>query len=242
MNRVSAPEYDRFKVIVTFILVVILLLMLLRGCATPPAPLPTQTLVPTVISPTLKPSIAPPTASGTAVITKTMTALPDSQTSTLKAPATTTTPILDLSATSPALTATVVTVTPTLTTTPTQVIEITATQPAATPTQTAAPPPVTTTATPDTSCKTVLPSQLQVGQKAVIKARLNLRQQPAITAPRILTNPIGTQVDVVDGPICTPIGNNRAYLWWNIRLADGTTGWSAEMPLFESHYFMEPVQ
>jgi hypothetical protein len=70
--------------------------------------------------------------------------------------------------------------------------------------------------------------------------RLNLRGEASIDAPILLTNPSGTQVAVIGGPVCTPVGES-AYLWWQIRLPDGAEGWSAEMPLNERSYFLEPI-
>jgi len=32
-----------------------------------------------------------------------------------------------------------------------------------------------------------------------------------------------------------------AYKWWQIRLANGAEGWSAESPLNEAIYFLDPV-
>jgi hypothetical protein len=67
-----------------------------------------------------------------------------------------------------------------------------------------------------------------------------MRNDASIDATLIQTNPTNTQVEVIGGPVCTPVGNS-AYLWWQIRLADGTEGWSAECPLNEPSYFLEPV-
>jgi hypothetical protein len=67
-----------------------------------------------------------------------------------------------------------------------------------------------------------------------------MRSQPLITAPILQTNAINTEVEIIGGPICTPVGES-AYLWWQIRLADGTEGWSAESPLNDATYLLEPV-
>jgi hypothetical protein len=82
---------------------------------------------------------------------------------------------------------------------------------------------------------------LNVGQTAQVVQRLNVRSDPSITAPIILTNATGTQLEIIGGPVCTP-GQDSAYLWWQIRLADGTEGWSAESPLNEATYLLELVQ
>jgi hypothetical protein len=67
-----------------------------------------------------------------------------------------------------------------------------------------------------------------------------MRSQPLITAPILRTNAVNTEVDIIGGPICTPVGES-AYLWWQIRLGDGTEGWSAESPLIEDIYLLEPI-
>jgi hypothetical protein len=82
-------------------------------------------------------------------------------------------------------------------------------------------------------------SRLSVGGNATILRRLNFRTSPGIQNNWIRTNLPGTQVEVIDGPVCLPyfIG---AYVWWHIRLPDGQVGWSAESSLFGRFYFMEP--
>jgi hypothetical protein len=67
-----------------------------------------------------------------------------------------------------------------------------------------------------------------------------MRQQPAINSPIIQTNPSGTILEIVGGPVCTPQGDS-AYLWWNVQRVDGSGGWSAEIPLNEPAYFLEPL-
>ncbi len=90
------------------------------------------------------------------------------------------------------------------------------------------------------SCPTSVESRLSVGDTARVLRRLNLRSEATIDAPILQTSPTGSQVEIIAGPVCTPI-DARAYLWWQIRLADGTEGWSAESPLKEAAYFLEPV-
>jgi len=67
-----------------------------------------------------------------------------------------------------------------------------------------------------------------------------MRSDPSITAAIIQTNPTNTQVEIIGGPVCTPVGD-QAYRWWQIRLANGAEGWSSESPLNEASYFLEPV-
>lgn len=90
------------------------------------------------------------------------------------------------------------------------------------------------------ACNTSVPSRLSVGQTAQVLQRLNMRTQPAINAPLIQTNPTITQVEIIGGPVCTPVGD-RAYQWWQIRLSDGKEGWSAESQLNSPSYFLEPL-
>lgn len=58
--------------------------------------------------------------------------------------------------------------------------------------------------------------------------------------PLIQANSTSTQVEIIGGPVCTPVGE-RAYQWWQIRLPDGKEGWSAESQLNSPSYFLEPV-
>jgi hypothetical protein len=135
--------------------------------------------------------------------------------------------------------------------------EPTAVEPTTTPTTTAptntpiAPAVASTetaTATPEqaapgqsSSCNTASPSRLSVGQTAQVLQRLNVRSEASIKAAIIKVDPPNTQVEITGGPVCEPVGNH-AYLWWQIQLPDGTQGWSAEMPLNNTNYFMQPLQ
>lgn len=216
MNRVSAPSYDLFKTIVAVVLAVILLLMLLRGCAVNPSP-----STPTEIVPAQE-------------ATETLASAPISMETAALAEATRTiTPTPLPTEVEP--TPTTVAPTPTATA-PTNTAAAEATEPPIA-------APEQTTSTPqaeEVSCNTRVPSRLSVGQTARVIQRLNMRSDPSITAPVLQTNPLNTQVEIIGGPVCTPVGN-QAYLWWQIRLANGAEGWSAETPLNEPTYFLEPV-
>lgn len=61
---------------------------------------------------------------------------------------------------------------------------------------------------------------------------LRLRSTPGGEFVRSMPN--GTQFVIIGGPQC-----QGGYTWWNLRLADGTTGWSAEAD--QDAYFIEPV-
>lgn len=211
MNRASAPGYDLFKLGVTLVLILILVLMLLRGCATTSAsPLPTEDS--SVLEPTQSGVVA--SASETMEPTATATA------------AATDTPALESTTPTPDASPPIADVT--------QTPEATATEPA-----TAESTP-TTTAADGTSCNTSVPSRLSVGQTARVAQRLNMRNAATILAPILVTSSVNTQVEIIGGPVCTPVGEG-AYLWWQIRTPGGAEGWSAESPLNEATYLLEPV-
>lgn len=88
------------------------------------------------------------------------------------------------------------------------------------------------------------PTRIQVGMTVRVLDWLNFRAAPGLGKTIQTTNRPGTQMEVIDGPVCTLQGGNppRAYLWWNLRMADGREGWSAEAPLNFPNYFMEPVE
>jgi cytoskeletal protein RodZ len=210
MNRSSTASYDLFKLIVALILAAILILMLLRGCATSPVP---SAPVVNTLAPT-EAEAAPPPA------TVEIEEVIESATPSLIPP----------------------TVDPTATPTEAAPTPTPTSEPTAEPTS--APAEATATAPAEgqsnTSCNTSVPSQLSVGDTAQVLQRLNMRSGPAIDAQILQTNSIGTQVEIIGGPVCTPRGD-RAYQWWQVRLANGAEGWSAESPLQESAYFLEPV-
>lgn len=221
MKRASAPSYDLFKMIVTVILAVILLLMLLRGCATnaaTPAPDVTETLSSSPVS-----TEAAPTSDATETVVPSLAPLTaeSSSTSTPVVPSPTSTSAATDQATTDA-------------STPTPA-------PDATEPPTTVPDAATPTPAQNASCNTSAPSRLSVGQTARVVQRLNMRNDASITAALIQTNPTNTQVEVIGGPVCTPVGDS-AYLWWQIRLADAAEGWSAETQLNNASYFLEPVQ
>lgn len=216
MNRLSAPRYDLFKLLVAIVLLIILILMLLGGSATTPAAtLPSEN----GSSPVPSESPASPFASETTIVTR-----PAATGSPSPAPSTTlpaeSSPIPDAATSTPI-------------TTPTSEPPSTATG------------NVDSSGTPvsgqSISCNTRMPSRLSVGQAARVVQRLNLRRDPSIDAPIVQTNAVGTVVEIVGGPVCTPVGD-RAYIWWQIRLSGGAEGWSAEAQLNEPAYLLQPIQ
>jgi len=78
--------------------------------------------------------------------------------------------------------------------------------------------------------------------KANIVRPLNFRSSPGVLYNWILTNNPDTQVEIIGGPTCTRYQNGGAYLWWQIKLPNGLTGWSAEASAFGAFYFMEPAK
>ncbi len=132
----------------------------------------------------------------------------------------------------------------------------TAPQPTATvppPTATAQPeapqaPSPTPTATPATQqpapasgdCSKALSTRLDVGKKAQVVFDLNLRAEAGMDKKITLTNLPGARLDIIGGPVCIPYGSGT-YRWWNVKMTNGTTGWSAEGSLTGKRYFMEPV-
>lgn len=216
MTRASAPGYDLFKLLVTIVLVVILLLMLLGGGATSSAPvLPAENAT---TAPTQDASGTSPTA------TSVVPAVTDSPTSSSALPTSTLAP-----------TPTPAAAKPTSAVEPTGTTSLSATS---TPSKEATTPALSAGGNAD--CNTSAPSRLSVGQEAQVAQRLNMRSDPLITAPILQTNQTDTRVEIIGGPVCTPVGK-RAYLWWQIRLADGTEGWSAETQLNEPSYLLAPV-
>ncbi len=218
MDRASAPRLDLFKLIVSLILGAILLLMLLRGCAINPA----VNALPDAVTET--PGILNPAESSTDSPELTERVSPPPATETLNS-----SPTLPLE--TPSLTEVANTATSTLL--------------SGESTSTVAPDFTSTVeATPasggESSCNTSVPSRLSVGQQARVILRLNMRSEASISAPIVQTNPANTQVEIIGGPVCTPVGNG-AYLWWQIRLPDGAEGWSAESQLNQPGYFLEPI-
>jgi hypothetical protein len=69
---------------------------------------------------------------------------------------------------------------------------------------------------------------------------VNLRSAPEIARNIILTHIRGTQLVIIGGPVCGPY-QEGAYLWWQVRRADGQVGWSAEAALVGRLYLLQPA-
>lgn len=119
--------------------------------------------------------------------------------------------------------------------------------PAAAPTEspTPTPQPPAATPTPQTGplnpdCPGAAISRIKVGDRVRVLTNLNLRKDPGLNGVWILTHLTGTELEVIGGPGCTPIGQ-QAYQWWRVRRPDGREGWSAEASLRGQFYFLEPI-
>jgi hypothetical protein len=116
----------------------------------------------------------------------------------------------------------------------------TATPPAA-PTSTPEPPPATAQAGPaNLDCPGAAVSRLKVGDKVRVLNNLNQRRDPGLVGAWMITNPAGTELEIIGGPTCTAI-QQQAYEWWHVRRSDGKEGWSAEASLHGQYYFLEPI-
>ena len=80
--------------------------------------------------------------------------------------------------------------------------------------------------------------QMKLGDVAIVTQEderpLNVRREPNLGA-RTLTQLLpGDTFQVIGGPVC-----EGGYLWWEVRLDNGTVGWSAEGDL--DHYYFTPL-
>lgn len=87
-----------------------------------------------------------------------------------------------------------------------------------------------------------LQSQLNVGDMVTIKQAVNLRTRPSLKNRIILTLKPDVQVEVIGGPVETLYQSGATYVWWQVKIPGGLTGWSAEISLCRQFYFMEPVE
>ena len=91
------------------------------------------------------------------------------------------------------------------------------------------------------NCPLALPTRLKVGDTVRVTFNLNMRSSAGIGNSWIQTNPPGTQLTILGGPVCEPY-QGSAYLWWQVRSSDDQSGWSAEGSLTQNFYFLEPIQ
>lgn len=90
-------------------------------------------------------------------------------------------------------------------------------------------------------CPLAVRTRLKVGDTVRVLSNLNMRSEAGILSTLILTNLPGTQLTIIGGPVCEPY-REWAYLWWQVRRADGQTGWSAEGSLRGDSYLLELVE
>lgn len=87
-------------------------------------------------------------------------------------------------------------------------------------------------------CTGTLAPRLEIGDAGRVTfregSRLRLRTGAGIGAGIILNMAEGTSFTVLNGPVCM-----NGYNWWQIQLATGVIGWSAEAS--RSTYFLEPL-
>lgn len=220
-TAVRARNYDIFK---TIVLIILFLLLLWLACRTSGA-----------LS-----ADPPPTVQATASPSPGPTATPDQPTHTASATASVSpvvashTPTLQSGVTGAELTIT-----------PTQVTEL---PDETTPTPDGLAAGITPTGTSGADqtvstvdCPGALPSRLSVPGAARILYNLNLRSSPGIDGNLIRTNVSGIKVEIIGGPQCLS-HEEGAYVWWQIRLVDGTVGWSAEGALNDRCYYLEPTR
>ena len=138
---------------------------------------------------------------------------------------------------------------------PTRVMPSATPAPTSTPEPTAMPTPTATsepTNTPEVEpqaasnvndaalCILAAPSRVKVGDKVKVLSNLNMRSEAGVKSSIVLTHAAQTKLEVIGGPVCEESGPG-AYLWWQVKRADGATGWSAEARLDRRAYFMEPL-
>lgn len=88
-------------------------------------------------------------------------------------------------------------------------------------------------------CDGLIAPRLSVGGAGRVSSPLgvSLKNVPATSAggsTEIATLPTGTAISVLDGPQC-----NQGYVWWQVQLPSGVTGWAAEGSATD--YFLEPA-
>jgi hypothetical protein len=84
-------------------------------------------------------------------------------------------------------------------------------------------------------------AHLTPGQSVTVTTRLNLRSSPGIKDNLLQVIPANTTVEVIGNPVCASHGG-YAYIWWQVKLPDGTIGWAAEGSIAGKFYFLEPVK
>jgi len=96
-------------------------------------------------------------------------------------------------------------------------------------------------AAPVVECPLAMPAHLTSGKAATVIVYLRLRLSPGIGNNLLQTVNPNTQVEVIGSPTCV-LHSDGAYIWWQVKLPDGTVGWLAEGSFTRKLYFLEPVK
>ncbi len=199
-----------------------------------------EPVAPEEVTPTPVPPTATPSATATLTSTATATSTPSATITPSVTPSVTPTMTHTLTATvtltitpSPTDTPSATPLPPTATITPSPTLTLTATPSPTLPTF----PTVAPSATLDSLCWTAPRPRLSVGDDARVTSAaqgLRLRSLPAVgTGQERLLRP-GTAFTVTEGPLC-----NTGYTWYQVMLADGSSGWLAEGE--GTTYWVEPA-
>lgn len=90
-------------------------------------------------------------------------------------------------------------------------------------------------------CALAAPTRIMIGDKVRVTSNLHMRSSPDLGNNILQTNLAGSNLEIIGGPECYPY-QNGAYLWWQVQLDSGTSGWSAEAAINSNFYFLEPIQ
>lgn len=214
MNQaVNASRYDLFKAIIALILLMILIWLFLNGTGQP-APALSVPLLTNEVDLSLGQATASPPSSVSSSNPTPNSETAETEISIPSAPAA-------VAATAPASTLPTSTPEPTSGPSPTETAPVAADQ-------------------HQVDCPLALATRLKVGERAVVVTNLNMRTEAGITKKLIRTNPAGTELTIIGGPVCEAY-EAGAYLWWQVQRADEENGWSAEGSLTDQFYFLEPV-
>ena len=93
----------------------------------------------------------------------------------------------------------------------------------------------------DAGCPEAADTRLALGDMAKVMSNLNMRSAPELSNNIVQTNMAGTVLEIIGGPVCMPY-QVGGYLWWEVMLDSGLSGWSAEAGADGSFYFLAPVE
>jgi hypothetical protein len=91
----------------------------------------------------------------------------------------------------------------------------------------------------NSTCPGAAVSRIQIGMKTRVTftdgVPVRVRSDPGTSGNKIKSIPEGTEMSVIDGPVC-----KDSFVWWHVKTDDGTVGWVAEGE--PGNYFVEPWQ